>query len=153
MGKKKVESRNAVSNQILYKEIDLIQGCINRMASNSFTCKGWNLTLISGIFALSKDINKVVLCIFILCINICFWWLDTFFLLQERRYRNKYNWVIKNRLIGNTEYLYDLNPKNETTQDNCMRCIRLKDFFSLTTTPMYVGITVMAIVCLIYKLK
>ena len=153
MGKKKLEPPKGISNEILYKEIDLIQGCICRMASNSFTCKGWNLTLISGVFALSsKDINKAVLCIFILCINFCFWWLDTFFLLQERRYRNKYNWVIKNRLNGNAECLYDLNPKNETIQDDGVRRIRLKDLCSLTTTPMYVGITVLAIICLIYIL-
>lgn len=38
-------------NEILYKEIDLIQSCITRMANNSFSCKSRNLTLIAGTFA------------------------------------------------------------------------------------------------------
>ena len=44
----------------LFKEIDLIQGCINRMAQNSFMLKGWAVTLAAGIFALaSKDTDKM----------------------------------------------------------------------------------------------
>ena len=30
----------------LHKEIDLIQGCINRMANNSFLLKGWLVSII-----------------------------------------------------------------------------------------------------------
>ena len=30
---------------IMFKEVDLIQGVINRMASNSFMIKGWSLTV------------------------------------------------------------------------------------------------------------
>lgn len=42
-----------------FKHLDLIQGIINRMASNSFMLKGWAVTLMVGIFALaSKDTDK-----------------------------------------------------------------------------------------------
>ena len=33
------------------KHLQMIQGIINRMASNSFALKGWSVTLVAGIFA------------------------------------------------------------------------------------------------------
>ena len=40
--------------------LEMIQGIINRMASNSFALKGWAVTLIAGIFALAgKDADKM----------------------------------------------------------------------------------------------
>ena len=42
------------------KHMEMIQGVINRMASNSFALKGWTVTLVAGIFALaSKDADKM----------------------------------------------------------------------------------------------
>lgn len=43
------------------KHLEMIQGIINRMASNSFALKGWSVTLVAGIFALSsKDASSIV---------------------------------------------------------------------------------------------
>ena len=40
--------------------LQMIQGVISRMASNSFALKGWAVTLVAGIFALaSKDADKM----------------------------------------------------------------------------------------------
>ena len=65
--------KETMENENLHKEIDLIQACINRMAKNSFSCKGWNLTLIVGVFTLvSEDINRWYLGIVVLCIDLCF---------------------------------------------------------------------------------
>ena len=36
----------------LHKEIDLVQGCINRMAQNSFHIKGWTVTIFAVVLAL-----------------------------------------------------------------------------------------------------
>ena len=134
--------------EILYKEIDLIESCINRMASNSFSCKGWNLTLIAAIFTLvSENINHIYLSLIIFCINTCFWWLDSFFLLQEQKYRDKYEWIIKKRLEGNTDFLFDLNPnnKNMNLTSNKKRT-QLKSALSITLFPMYGGILLLIIV-------
>lgn len=39
--------------------LEMIQGVINRMARNSFALKGWAVTLVAGIFALSsKNTDK-----------------------------------------------------------------------------------------------
>ena len=47
------------------KHLEMIQGIINRMASNSFALKGWSVTLVAGIFALSsKDANEICILVF-----------------------------------------------------------------------------------------
>lgn len=98
--------------QILEKEIDLIQACINRMAQKSFIIKGWLIALATVILALLPEkIDIKMLCAIVVAITICFWYLDAFFLRLERLYRWKYEWVIKKR-IETDEYQYDLNPMN-----------------------------------------
>ena len=100
------------NTEILHKEIDLIQGVINRMANNSFLLKGWIISLIAVILALTKDtIVATELsyfnAIFILPV-IVFWYLDAYFLHKERCYRKLYDWVITNR-SDTTEYAYNLD--------------------------------------------
>lgn len=73
--------------------MEMIQGIINRMASNSFALKGWAVTLVAGIFALaSKDTDKMYFLIAYVPI-IIFWGLDAYYLLQERLYRALYDKV------------------------------------------------------------
>ena len=40
---------------VMEKEIDLVQGCISRMAQNSFVIKGWTITLIAVALALLPE--------------------------------------------------------------------------------------------------
>jgi hypothetical protein len=96
----------------LHKEIDLIQAVITRMAGNSFMLKGWLISLIAVVMAISKDsilsTNPDFL-LFILCIpTVMFWYLDAFFLHREKCYRKLYEWVITNRMTSD-EHLYSLN--------------------------------------------
>lgn len=82
-----------MSSTILHKEIDIIQNCINRMASNSFLIKGWFITLILGFITFGYEkINFNILIIISLFITALCWISDTFFLQLERKYRKKYNW-------------------------------------------------------------
>lgn len=75
------------------KHLEMIQGVINRMAGNSFALKGWSVTLIAGIFALSdKDANSLYFFVAYIPI-VVFWWLDAYYLLQERLYRSLYEKV------------------------------------------------------------
>lgn len=98
---------------ILEKEIDLIQGCINRMAQNSFLIKGWLVSLIAVILGLLPEkFDLKILGILSILITVCFWYLDGFFLNTETLYRWKYNWVIKER-VNSDEFYYDLDPHNE----------------------------------------
>ena len=80
------------------KHLEMIQGIINRMASNSFMLKGWAVTLVAGVYALaSKDANRIYYLITYVPIVI-FWGLDAFYLRQERLYRKLYDKVRKQKI-------------------------------------------------------
>ena len=95
----------------LHKEIDLIQSCINRMAQNSFLVKGWALTIITVVLAVSKEaVASAHVCLVLLIPLLGFWYLDAFFVRTERMYRKMYEWVLDARSRDDSSYLYDLNP-------------------------------------------
>ena len=80
-----------MDKEVLHKEIDLIQGCITRMAQNSFLIKGWALTIVTVVLALTeKIVDSIYLCLVILIPLMGFWYLDAFFLQTERMYRKMY---------------------------------------------------------------
>lgn len=73
--------------------LDLIESVIQRMGSNSFALKGWAVTLVAGIFALSsKDADKMYFLIAYIPVLV-FWGLDAYYLKQERLYRALYEVV------------------------------------------------------------
>ena len=75
------------------KHLELVQGVINRMASNSFMLKGWAVTLVAGIFALAdQDTDKLYFLVAYIPV-LAFWGLDAYYLLQERLYRSLYEKV------------------------------------------------------------
>ena len=104
------------------KHMEMIQGVINRMASNSFALKGWTVTLVAGIFALaSKDADRRFF-LFTYVPIIIFWGLDTYYLLQERRYRALYEKVRRTK-----EHAIDFSmnatlPEFKDKKNNYMNC-------------------------------
>jgi hypothetical protein len=76
------------------KHLEMIQAVISRMAGNSFLLKGWSITLTAAVFALAsnKDSHALLVLVALLPV-IMFWWLDGFFLHQERLFRELYDHV------------------------------------------------------------
>lgn len=75
--------------------LDIIQSAALRMGNNSFALKGWAVTLVAGIFALSsKDADKMYFLITYIPVLV-FWGLDAYYLKQERLYRALYNKIRK----------------------------------------------------------
>lgn len=105
-----LKSFDEKSITILHKEIDLIQAIITRMARNSFYMKGWCITIVGAIFALTMK-RKCLDVEFLLLLMIgLFWFLDSYYLKMERMYRVLYNKVIKKRVDDNDwSDLYSLN--------------------------------------------
>lgn len=91
--------------ECLFKEIDIIQDIIKRMAFNSFMIKGWAITLIVVTLLLKGAEHHTFVAFIPLVV---FWFLDAYFLWQERVYRKLYGWVIDHRL-KTKEYLFDMN--------------------------------------------
>lgn len=107
----------------LFKEIDLIQACIERMSKNSFMLKGWALTIFAGVCAFLKMevLNNTWLLLSTVAIPFfCFWLLDAYFVQTERKYRKLYEWVIRERKAGNEELQYDLNPQRFKKDVGCL---------------------------------
>lgn len=71
-----------------------IQAVISRMASNSFLIKGWTITLFSALLALtvSSSSRRYLPIGFIPLF--AFWYLDYYYLRQERLFRKLYEHVI-----------------------------------------------------------
>lgn len=115
------------NNKITHME--MIQGIINRMGGNSFSLKGWAVTLVAGIFALaSKDSDKMYFLIAYVPI-VVFWFLDAFYLLQERLYRALYNKV---RVMKEEYVNFDMNtdlPELKSKKTKYIDCLFSKTEF------------------------
>lgn len=73
------------------KHLEFIQNVITRMNTNSFQIKGWTVTIVSAILAIYASTKN---CYFILSgifPTLIFWFLDTYYLTQERKFRGLYN--------------------------------------------------------------
>lgn len=72
--------------------LTMIQGVVNRLASNSFLLKGWSVTLVSALLALAAGSKALYLFLAYLPV-VAFWILDGYFLHQERLFRALYDRV------------------------------------------------------------
>ena len=75
------------------KHLELIQGVINRMASNSLRLKEWSVVLVSAILFLATREGSGNVALIGLVPAVVFWGLDAYFLRQERLYRALYDHV------------------------------------------------------------
>ena len=74
--------------------LQMIQAVVTRMAQNSFSLKGWSVTLASALLALSTNVpDKTLVRLLALLPLLMFWILDGYFLGQERRFRQLYDSV------------------------------------------------------------
>lgn len=83
------------SSETKLKHLEFIQAVITRMNNCSFLLKGWSVTLVSALFALSTIGTDLRFILFAYFPAFAFWILDGFFLDQERRYRKLYELVAK----------------------------------------------------------
>ena len=73
------------------QHLEFIQNVITRMNSNSFQLKGLAVAIVTallGIYATTANVVFVFLGIFP---TLLFWFLDSYYLLQERKFRGVYN--------------------------------------------------------------
>lgn len=139
-------------NQI--KHLEFIQNIITRMNSNSFQIKGWTITIVSALLALfaSSEKKEVLYLFFAIAPTLIFWFLDTYYLQQERKFRGLYDDV---RTLPESE-----NPQEDNT-DFSMDTEKYKDdkysfcccFTSSTILPLYGSICLLLLIggCLIMK--
>lgn len=92
---------NAVQNYL-----NTLQGIITRMASNSANCKTWCISLVSAILVVIANKNKPNYAWISLIPTVLFFLLDSYYLGQERNFRNIYN-----------NFIQELHSSGEITID------------------------------------
>ena len=114
------------------KHLEFIQATINRMANNSFLLKGWSITIVGGILAISfKEVDCRYLYI-ALAILTFFWLLDGYYLWRERLFVKLYNDARKKK-EGEVDFSMDIKEfEQEGGWSDCM--------FSLTLLLFYGGL-------------
>jgi len=73
------------------KHLEFIQLIITRMNVNSFLLKGWCVTIVAAVFALYASNQNICVIIIGVLPTIIFWFLDAYYLTQERKFRGLYN--------------------------------------------------------------
>lgn len=75
------------------KHLEMIQGVISRMASNSFILKGGTVTLVAAIFTFGSNMADKPYYLAAFLPVIVFWGMDAYYLMQERLFRSLYDKV------------------------------------------------------------
>ena len=88
--------------------LEMIQTVINRMASNSFLIKGWTITLVAALFALAQQQSNQVFMYLAYFPAIIFWFLDGYYLWQERLFRTLFD---KMRALPESEIDFSMNTR------------------------------------------
>jgi len=97
-----------------HKHLELIQGVINRLSTNSFLLKGWSVVLVSALFALSAADSRPAFVYLAYIPAIIFWGLDGFFLWQEQLFRKLYDRV---RVLPDDEIDFSMDTSAVTGDD------------------------------------
>lgn len=114
--------------------LNMIQNIITRMGNNSFALKGWAVGIMIAVYAFAGKSNVRAVIVTLMPL-VAFWFIDTYYLMLERKYRCLYD---------------DVRTKNEEEIDFNMNSnevkIDLKDvkkygffniFFSKSVLPFY----------------
>lgn len=82
-----------IARQENVKHLEWIQAIINRLASNSFNIKAWCLTVAAAAYGIAVNRVDWRLSAIGLFVVAAFWFLDSYFLRQERLFRLLYDHV------------------------------------------------------------
>lgn len=128
------------NNEKKMKHLEMIEGVIERMGSNSFQLKGWAVTLVAlvGALAAQGSDKRFFLIAFIPLIS--FWFLDTYYLQMERKYEVLYK-IVSEKSESEIDFCMD-TQSNAYDDDSAKRICFCNCLFSKTEAPFYITIAV-----------
>ena len=117
------------------------------MASNSFYLKGWSITVITAIVTLSfKESDwRIYSCALVL--NIVFWFLDAYYLRQEKLFRELYNKVSK----VSDDSLIDFSMNTSEFEDK-VSSIPYLMMKNTSIIPLYLSVLIALIALMLFSL-
>jgi hypothetical protein len=83
-----------------HKHMDYVQAVISRLANNSFVMKGWALTLSSALLGFAASQGHAMLAFAAVAPAMAFWLLDTYFLRQERAFRDMFDDIASKKVTN-----------------------------------------------------
>ena len=92
------------------KHLDFIQNIVTRMNANSFQIKGLTITIVSALLAVYASNKKIDFILIAIVPAILFWFLDAYYLQQERKFRGLYNDVAKVSSNPKDIKLFEMRP-------------------------------------------
>jgi hypothetical protein len=131
----------------IVRHLEITQGVVNRLASNSFSIKGWSMAILAAailFIARSNNVYSEYLILTFLIPIFGFWLLDGYFLWQERLFRGVYDDV---RQQENTDFKMNI-PAQLNKINN-----KWRDSFCSSTLGIFYGIEIIFIVVVFFILK
>ena len=125
------------------KHLEFIQATITRMNQNSFQIKGWMITIISALLALYASAGNTIYIFIAIVPAIVFWFLDAYYLQQERKFRGVYNDVAGLSSEDSRLEIKDFEMPIQKYQ--CGKYCYFNVLFSKTIFPLY-GIVIAGLV-------
>ncbi|MEV0219576.1 hypothetical protein [Streptomyces sp. NPDC050704] len=101
-------TRRQVLDSDQVKHLEFLQAVVSRLGNNSFLVKGWALTLTGGLLAFAAGSASWSIVLTGLIVLVAFWFLDGYFLHQERLFRMLYDDV---RRPGSTVDPFSMDPR------------------------------------------
>lgn len=127
------------NSQAVQAHLGITQSVIQRMASNSASCKAWCIALVSAILVIVADKGRPDYALIALIPLILFFVLDAYYLALEKAFRNSYNEFIEklhHKSIKSSD-LYAVSPKGS------LFCAFIKSLSSFSIWPFYLTLIVM----------
>lgn len=130
-----------IEQSAIDSHLAISQSIIQRMATNSASCKSWCITIVAALLVVVADKGKPALAIVALVPTALFFALDVYYLWLESRFRQSYNGFIGKLHSGKVEFsdVYAMSP-SEAKLDDFLKCA-----ISFSIWPFYGFLTAMVL--------
>lgn len=133
-------------NESTVKHLEFIQAVITRMNTNSFQLKEWAVAIVSALLAIFASTKDPVFILVSIMPVVVFWFLDAYYLTQERKFRGLYSDVAgisdDPKTLKQFEMRPDLYVGGRYSYINVLR--------SITILPLYLPLIVILLVAYLY---
>ena len=128
-------------NESRIRYLEAIQRVIDRLSNISFILKGWAVTLVAGLMALAANGSNLGFVLITYIPIAVFWFLDAYFLMMERQYRDLFK-----ENIDLSQKLEQFTLKREKGDID----IFVKSLFSITMLLTYIPLIVSTLIVFLF---
>ncbi len=128
------------------KHLEFIQNVITRMNTNSFQIKGWCVIIVSSLLAIYSSTKNNYFFLAAVFPSIIFWFLDAYYLNQERKFRGLYNDVAGVTKVHKDIKIFAMRP--DLYKDG--KYSYWSSFTSITVLKMYLAMIILLVVIFLF---